>query len=165
MNRLTLASTIKDAFGSVLLGNGIGVYEAEAIDNYKSQKEIAEAREKDRSVWKYWGEIPENVIRTFSDALCFVDPEGMRFLLPAFMLYAVNNYDKSDSNTVDSAIYALDRGIDAFGHHEAMLSQEQKEAVISFLKFMAFEAGEDNVDTEVATRAYVNHWVKYDKQT
>jgi hypothetical protein len=164
MDRTEVGNTIKNAFKPVLLGNGIGLYEAEAIDNYKGQDEIAVARKKDRNEWKKWGDIPENVIKTFYSALCFVDKEGMRFLLPAYMLFAVKNYDKSDSASVDSVMYALDRGLDAFGGDESFLSQEQKEAIISFLKFMVIEAGDDLVDAAAASRAYEIHWAKYDKK-
>ncbi|MBI1425022.1 MAG: hypothetical protein GC149_16370 [Gammaproteobacteria bacterium] len=163
MNRTEIENTIISAFGKVLLGNGVGLYEAEAIDNYESQEFISEARKKDRVTWKNWGEIPVNAISTFHSALCFVDAEGMRYLLPAYMLFAVMNYDKTDSAAIDSAIYALDRGMKAFGDDEAILSHEQKKAIIDFLRFMVFEAGEDMVDADVAMRAYVNHWVKYDK--
>jgi len=164
MGRVDLSEQIKLAFSSVALGDGVGIYEAEAIDNYAGKEEIAAAKAKDREVWGEWTQIPDNVLGTFYSALCFVDPEGMRFLLPAYMLFAINNYKESDSASIDSVIYALDRGSEAFGGNESLLSSEQKSAIISFLKYMVLEAGEDWVDATVASRAYEQHWSRYEEK-
>jgi hypothetical protein len=91
MDSTEVIEIIEKAFGQVALGGGIGLYEAEAIDSYASEMATLKAREKDRESWNNWDEIPSEVIEAFYSALCFVDIEGMRFLLPAYMKFAVEN--------------------------------------------------------------------------
>lgn len=155
---------IENAFKKVTLGEGIGLYEAIAIDGCVSDKKVEKARKKDREEWKKWNEIPLDVIESFSSALCFVDSEGMRFLLPAFMSYAVEKYDKGASQSVDSPIYALDRDFSIFGGIDDFLTIEQKNAIAQFLKFMEQNAGEDYVDSQFASNAYIKYWGRYDLQ-
>ena len=155
-----LIGQIESAFSSVVLGDGIGLFQAEALDDYGNAEEVSSARIKDRELWKRWQEIPENAIVRGYTALCFADPEGMRFLLPAFMIFAVNNFKTSDAAAIDSVVYALDREpVELVGQ----LSQEQISTVIAFLKFMVLSAGENWVEAEVAIRAYENHWSKLER--
>ena len=160
--RRELSDFIADAFRNVRLGDGIGMFEADAADNYASEEQREVARQKDRSNWIEWGDIPSTEIDSSHWILCFVDAEGMRFLLPAYMMFALENYDKSNSASVDSVIYALERGNDAFEGNAELLSQCQKSAIVGFLKYMILVVGEDLVDTVAASRAYENHWAQYD---
>lgn len=163
MDKAELLKIIEIAFDRVTLCEGIGIYEAEAIDNYASDKEILKARKKDRESWKRWDEIPTEVIETFYSALCFVDIQGMRFLLPAYMKFAVENYNKSDSASVDSPIYALQSNpVFAEQNIDDYFTNEQYEAFAKFLRFMVLDAGFDFVDSDCASQAYDKYWGKYD---
>lgn len=163
MDKAELLLIIEMAFGRVTLCDGIGLYEAEAIDNYASDKERLKARKKDRESWKRWDEIPTEIIETFYSALCFVDIEGMRFLLPAYMKFAVNYFKNSDSASVDSPIHALQSNpVFAETDIDDYFTEEQYEVFAKFLRFMILEAGFDSVDSDGASQAYENHWVKYD---
>ena len=162
MERNNLICEIETVFSNVLLEDGIGLFEAEAIDNYADKDAVKIARGKDRAHWKSWKEIPGNVIDASFLALCFVNAKGMRFLLPAFMCHALKDYDKNNSDSIDSVIYALDRGMNAFEGNEKNLSKLQKTVVAKFLKYMVVVVGDDLVDACVASRAYENHWVKYE---
>jgi hypothetical protein len=163
MEKAEVVAEIENAFKGISLGNGIGLYEAEAIDICASDKKTLQARFKDRESWQKWTEIPAEVIGSFYSALCFVDIEGMRFLLPAYIKYAVENYESSSSASIDSPIYALlsnpvfaQSGIDEY------FSPEQYAVFAKFLRFMVLEAGEEFVDAFCASQAYEKHWVKYD---
>ena len=164
INRDKLVREIRTAFRNVRIGEGIGIYEAEALDDYAVEDQRLAARFKDRVAWESWGEIPAEVVSKCYSVLCFVDPEGMRFLLPAFMVFTVENYDKSNSSSIDSVIYALDLTKEAFAAFDAVLSAEQKEAVAKFLRFMVVEAGENWVDAVAASRAYEAHWSQYESE-
>ena len=161
MERDALIRDIENAFENVSLEDGTGIFEAEALDNYASESEIIDARAKDRKQWTRWDEIPFNVLDVAFWALCFVNPKGMRFLLPAYMRIALANYDKG-TNATDSAVYALDRGAECFDGNDSILSSEQKAIIVKFLKYMAYEASESLVDTVVAARAYSQHWNQYE---
>jgi hypothetical protein len=163
MDKADLLKIIEIAFGGVTLCDGIGLYEAEAIDNYASDKRTLKARKKDRESWKRWDEIPSEVIETFYSALCFVDIEGMRFLLPAYMKFAVENYKNSDSASINSPIYALQSNpVFAETNIDDYFTKEQYGAFSKFLRFMVLEAGFEFVDSDCASQAYEKYWGKYD---
>ncbi len=165
MDKADLVNLIENAFKGVSLGEGIGIYEAEAIDNYASEKKTTKARAKDREEWKKWTDIPPQVIETFYSALCFLDVEGMRYVLPAYMRFAVENYETSASASIDSPIYALQSNpVFVTENVDEYFTKEQYEVFAQFLKFMVLEAGEDYVDSLCASQAYEKVWLKYDNE-
>ncbi len=165
MDKADLVNLIENAFKGVSLGEGIGIYEAEAIDNYASEKKTTKARAKDREEWKKWTDIPPQVIETFYSALCFLDVEGMRYVLPAYMRFAVENYEASASASIDSPIYALQSNpVFVTENVDEYFTKEQYEVFAQFLKFMVLEAGEDYVDSLCASQAYEKFWSKYDDE-
>ena len=162
MNRKELIQDIETAFKGVLLKDGIGIYQAEALDNYANEVVIEKERDRDRTSWVRWQDIPDEIIDRYYSVLCFVDPSGMKFLLPANMRFTLKNYDITNSASLDSTIYALDRGLEGFGNDSNILSDKQKSAIAKFLKYMVLEVGEKYVDSSAASRAYEQHWSKHD---
>jgi len=75
---------ITSAFGSVILGNGIGLFQAQAIDDYKSEEEEQASRESDEKL--DWRLISFSDLNKCNSSLSFFDAEGMRFHLPAFLV-------------------------------------------------------------------------------
>lgn len=163
MEKEELVAEIEEAFRDVKLGNGIGLYEAEAIDDYANDKVTRQARSKDRDTWCNWTDIPAKDIEYFYSALCFVDIEGMRFLLPAYMKYAVDNYDSSNSASIDMSISALlNSPVFVQSDVDEYFTPKQYCAFARFLRFMVLEAGEDFVDSFSASEAYDKFWKNYD---
>jgi len=164
MNRSSLIKDIEKAFNDVVLENGVGIFEAEAIDDYADDNEVKKQRAKDRETWDRWQDIPDEIISKYYSVLCFVDPQGMKFLLPAYMRFALKRYDIDASASIDSTIYALDRGLESFKGDPEILSENQKSTIAKFLKYLVLEAGDNFVDSLVASRAYEQHWSKYEKE-
>jgi hypothetical protein len=163
MDKTEVVKLIEDAFKNVVLGDGIGIYEAEAIDNYASDKNTIKARAKDREEWKRWTEIPKEVLEVASSSLCFMDIEGMRFLLPAYMKFSVENYETSDSISIDSPIYALlSHPVFVESNVNEYFTKEQYSVFAKFLKFMVLDVGEDYVDSFCASEAYEKFWGEFD---
>ena len=79
-----LIHTIQQAFSSVTLGNGIGLSEGNAMDDYAPAEERACCRKQDEQT--HWHKIPVELLNQYYVALCYFDPEGMRFHLPAFLI-------------------------------------------------------------------------------
>lgn len=96
---------IEQAFEGVTLGDGISLREAEVLDDNGSAEERAEARARDET--QVWRKIPDEVIETSADVLCFMDPAGLRFHLPPYMHFALRRCEDSDSLGTESAIYRL----------------------------------------------------------
>lgn len=86
-----LIEEISLAFRDVQKGSGIGLREAMARDasfsiedSTQAQAEIAHARSRD--VEQRWQDLPGDLIEGCDSALSFMDPEGLRFALPAYMV-------------------------------------------------------------------------------
>lgn len=86
-----LIKTIHQAFDGVVLGNGIGLWEAQDHDDRLSSAECAELHKKDEV--NDWSKIPVIDLYLCSSSLSFFDAEGMRFHLPIFLLFAIDVFE------------------------------------------------------------------------
>ena len=90
--------------------------------------------------------------------MCFMDSKGIKWAIPAYMIYALNNYENG-SFSVDTTIYAIERGTRGYDELD-LFTIEQKRVIAKFLQYMLF-VGEDWVDTDFAKRALDKEWSKY----
>ncbi|HTN00643.1 MAG TPA: DUF6714 family protein [Planctomycetaceae bacterium] len=79
-----VADLIREAFQGVTLGDGIGLFEAQGLDDYECGETLAKYRAKDEK--NDWSAIPAGTLNQCNSSLSFFDPAGMRFHLPAFLL-------------------------------------------------------------------------------
>ena len=121
---------IVDAFGEVSLGNGVSLREADVIDDYGTDDERAAARKQDEL--QDWQRIPDEDIENHSSVLCFMDDEGLRFHLPAFMRFTLRLYRESESMSTDSTLYRL-CDPDCIKRLLAYLTRQQIDAIKTFL--------------------------------
>lgn len=85
-----LEEEIRAAFAHCTLGDGIGLWEADALDDGAKHDELLLARARDER--GDWQRIPtEDLYRAYA-ALCFSDALGFQFLLPAFMIADLHGY-------------------------------------------------------------------------
>ena len=75
---------IETAFAGVTLGGGVGLSEADGLDDYADDATLAAYRANDEK--DDWHRIPVEALRHFNCSLSFFDAEGMRFHLPAYLL-------------------------------------------------------------------------------
>ena len=160
MNRADVIRDIESAFDGVVLEDGIGILAGEAIHISASDGDREIARKTDFR--QRWQDIPNEVIGNNAAALCYMDPKGLRFNLPAYMRFALLHYDDSDSDSVDWVIYAVSKEQHDIDHEWAIFSEAQKAAIAKFLRYMVVEAG-DWVDSQQASYTYGRLWKQYDK--
>jgi hypothetical protein len=132
--RLRLIHQVEAAFDGVELGNGVSLHQARAMDNYASGAEIAAARALDTE--DRWQDVPDAKLDQFSDTLPFMDPEGFRFYLPRFMLFALKHRggtEFSGSSASDTAIYWTDPR--QSGDKTSLFTPPQRAAVHAFNVF------------------------------
>lgn len=72
------------AFDGVTLGAGIGLFEAQGIDDYRTEAACAELRAGDEK--SDWRAIAADDLKGCYSSLSFFDAEGMRFHLPAYLV-------------------------------------------------------------------------------
>lgn len=158
MEREQLIEEIETAFKDVELKDGIGIYEADEIDMGSSPKIIQKGNNKDRMWWKSWKDIEDKYVASYSSVMDFMDSQGIKWALPAYMIYSINYY-KEGSFSVDTTIYTLERG--ALGHDKLdLFTPEQKKAIAHFLQYMV-EVGDEWVDAGSAKTALEKEWARY----
>ncbi|MFN3167983.1 MAG: DUF6714 family protein [Phycisphaeraceae bacterium] len=125
----TLKRVIHDAFDGVRLGNGVGLWEGQAIDDYTTGALRQQARDRDEKA--IWSTITADDLNRCASSLSFTDAEGMRFLLPAYMLLEVNGLDETGS-----LIFHLTKNC---GDTFSALDQAQRDAVYDFLRWCSHQ--------------------------
>ena len=77
-------AAVREAFAGVTLGGGVGLSEAQALEDYASNEVRAACRAGDEK--SDWSAIPLKDLNRHSGSPSFLDAEGMRFHLPAYMI-------------------------------------------------------------------------------
>ncbi|RYD49965.1 MAG: hypothetical protein EOP83_24555 [Verrucomicrobiaceae bacterium] len=75
---------IRVAFKGVTLGNGVGLLEAQGLDDHEDAATCARYRDKDEK--EDWEKISSEALNSCYSSLSFFDAEGMRFHLPAYLI-------------------------------------------------------------------------------
>lgn len=139
---------IREAFAGVTLGAGVGLYEAQGLDDYASEEKCAQYREKDEKIdWQVFS--AEDLNQCYS-SLSFFDAEGMRFHLPAYLIADLN-----DEYGFGMATTLTQYGI--LSDQFSLLNTEQRAAVRAYLQFIENEP-EYEFDREHIQRALTGYW-------
>lgn len=142
-NRQQLVSAVIDAFAHTTLGNGIGFFEADCIDDYLNphDKTYQYWRQQDERI--YWDNIfllgtqPSHQwpVRFHPcSAICFMDKLGQRFALPCYLLWELENNIVDLQDIVNNDFYMNDLNLNPtqqsvvlaiidFLHQEALISE------------------------------------------
>jgi hypothetical protein len=127
-NAQEIAALIKDAFSNVTLGDGIGLREAQGLDDYADEQTCASYRANDEK--NDWSRIPVDDLNACYSSLSFFDAQGMRFHLPAFLIAALNGGYVQDMSF--QLAYLNDYSIGQY----ALLSPVQRKAIRAYLLFI-----------------------------
>ena len=117
---------ITSAFLDVSLGTGIGLWEAQAIDDYETIEIRAQYRERDQK--DNWRLLNYNDLQQCHSSLSFFDADGMRFHLPAYIIGSLNN-------KVDDPLFHLIQLDEYTLSKLKTLSNIQRKAIIMYLKW------------------------------
>ncbi len=89
-----LIQEINDVFQGVKLEDGIGLWEAQGLDDYATEEECKKLRVRDEK--EDWSKIPLTDLYQCSSSLSFFDAKGMRFHLPQFLLFDLDAFEKEE---------------------------------------------------------------------
>ncbi|MEM9622908.1 MAG: DUF6714 family protein [Pseudomonadota bacterium] len=140
---------IQSAFHGVALGEGIGLWQAQAIDDYADEAAAQRARRQDEQM--DWTRIPVAQLKQCDSSLCFFDAAGMRFHLPAFLCAELNGQN-------GSVIFSLTQLDDYKRSMLAALDGTQRGAVVQFLQFCLSDALYENEHWAIQ-RALDEYWL------
>lgn len=128
-----VAKLIRDAFTGITLGDGVGLWEGQAIDDYANDTTRGRYRARDEK--SDWSAISVDDLNRCDSSLSFFDAEGMRFHLPAFLLAEL------EGTLWNGVMFHLTHLDDHGKGRFAVLSDAQRRAVREFL--LLFENDRD----------------------
>lgn len=146
-----ITAKIEEAFAGVVLGNGVGLFEAQALDDYASEEVQRQRREKDEKL--NWQLISSEGLQNCHSSLSFFDAEGMRFHLPAFIIGNIKG-------EVGDPIYNLTNiEFSLFESRFGALNAIQKKAVSEYLTWCLTE-NEFEYHYPAIRKALSEYWEK-----
>lgn len=132
------------AFANVKLGDGIGFYEAGAIDDYFTPEDADYQEEKARDEREDWTKVYD-MLEAYGDfdqvRHCFMDAKGQHFYMPIILLL-------SDIVSQESVLMPSKWRPEVHQELMQLLSYEQKQAIIDYLAY--------KVDYEKSIQYYEN---------
>jgi hypothetical protein len=140
---------IEDAFAGVTLGGGVGLHEAQGLDDYADAATCAAYRANDEK--DDWHRLSTEALNHCNSSLSFFDAEGMRFHLPAYLLAELRG-DYGFGMT-----FCLTHLSDHCRTQFALLSPAQRAAVRAFLLHIQDDPDEDFHRSDI-TRALNEYW-------
>ena len=151
MTKTELIACIQRAFHGVTLADGIGLWEAQGLDGYADAATIIHLRKLDERDNR--ANIPLKELARNGSSLSFFDPKGMRFCLPAFLLY---DLQKEELNRLygfplhDSVVFTLcNESTEQFSQSRfSLFHSQQIQCVIAFLEFQIKNSEEEESDIQ-----------------
>jgi hypothetical protein len=156
IEREAAVAAIEEAFGSLLRGEGMRIYEAELRDSYGQEYPSFAQRKSD--TYQRWQDIPDEAIANHYSVLSFFDPPSFRFHLAAYMRFALR-CPEWPSNSQEFVVYALmlkEGELGAWCREKfADFDQAQARAVVRFLEYQRTYEG---YSARSATEALESYW-------
>jgi len=139
---------IEAAFAGVTLGGGVGLQQAQGLDDYADAGICAAYRAKDEK--DDWHRLPTEALNKCNSSLSFFDAEGMRFHLPAYLLADLRGDYRFGMASCLTKTSDYDR-------YFRLLSHAQRRAVRAFLLHIADDP-EYDFDHPHIVRALNEYW-------
>lgn len=143
-----LIDIVRKAFANVKLDDGIGLWEAQAIDDYEPESTQRAKRATDEK--ESWGSIPSHELQRCHSSLCFFDAKGMRFHLPAFIVASIRG-------EVDDPVFHLTNLDEYSASKLTALNAAQKQAVSEYLTWCS-EQEDYDFERPSIKEALDNYW-------
>lgn len=145
-----VANIIRVAFAGVTLGNGIGLRQANGLDDYADPRTLAALRLQDEK--HDWQAISFEDLDRFYCSLSFFDAEGMRFHLPAYLVA-----DLAGALLTVDIIFHLVSVSDGVESRFDNLSAAQRNAVREYL-LLRLSEGNREFDRSMIEAALSDFW-------
>lgn len=111
------------------LGNGVGLHQAQGLDDYADERTCAALRAKDEKA--DWHRLERDTLNGCHSSLSFFDAEGMRFHLPAFLISSL--LQDEDYGTIHRLIDLSPHNLEKF----KLLDFAQRESVRCYIEHIA----------------------------
>ena len=147
---VTLLAEIKKVFLKVQRGGGVTLHETAVLDHYGSEEMQRHARRKDND--RHWWDVRDEWIEAFGGVggLSFLDAEGFRYYLPAYMSYWLRSGQEPNLLT-----FHLENP-NRYGF-DTLFSPTEKSTIAKFLDYVRIHFQENRH----AKRALDNYWGRF----
>ncbi len=171
MEREAIETMIRAAFMGIRLGSGLSLQQAAAADNRDAGLTEAHfAQLPAAEVIDDWSSIP--VAELCRDRVGYLDREGLRYYLPALMLWLLDHYDDEDSRLADAyvdltvigTLGALTPGREFREHYYAIFdtfSEAQRAAIASYVEALPRLVHLRRDDAVRVERALRDYWRRF----
>jgi hypothetical protein len=152
-------SAIRTAFADVTLGDGISLRQARAIE--ESSFRISEPVERLRQ-WEVtddWPAVPEDELS--QGVLAHLDGAGLRYYLPAFMIWLLDRYDETNIAVIGTiGALAPDKTFRASFEaiYRDVFSAPQRAAIGAYVEALPGLINLDRDDAVSLERAFERYW-------
>ncbi|MDH5656086.1 MAG: hypothetical protein OEZ34_09275 [Spirochaetia bacterium] len=161
--RKKLIDEIIKAFDGVEQPAQITLHVAEAHDLYDYDND-AEHRKKD--FIGLWQGVPSSHIKACQSALSYVDRVGMRYYLPAYMVWYLKNWGNTEEVRSDQVLYELDNnpGDESLEQYHkerfSLFDKQQLRASALFVQYCAEDPTEFS-DADFAKVKLERYWCRF----
>lgn len=147
-------------------GDGVSLHETNVLDDYGDEAARLDARQLDTDT--FWWEIPDEVMHHHRFYFSYLDGQGLRYYLPAWMIHSLRRFgDPPDgrSTTLGDTLHVLtlsDRS-DLEGWQREkwnILTMEQSQAICCYLRYVA-EYHQDKFNVRDAIKGLGQHWGQF----
>jgi hypothetical protein len=145
-----LCRLIREAFAGVKLGGGVGLQQAQGLDDHEDEQTCARYRANDEK--EDWSRIPVEELNRCNSSLSFFDAEGMRFHLPAYLIADLRGLYHF------GMAFSLTRLNDYSKSQFVLLSPVQRKAVRAFLLHILNEQDYE-FDRPKINKALNEYWI------
>ena len=163
LKRKILIEEIVKAFDGVVQPEQITLHVAEAHDLYDYDND-AEHRKKD--FIGPWQGVPSDHMKTCQSALSYVDKVGMRYYLPAYMVWYLKNWGNTEEVFSDQVLYVLDNnpGDESLTQYHkerfSLFDTQQLRACALFVQHCADDPSEFS-DASFAKIKFERYWSRF----
>lgn len=123
-----VVTQIEDAFADTRLGNGIGLFEANGLDDYACEEELQRLRLADEKL--DWRRISYSDLERCYSSPAFFNAQGFVFHLPAFAIAELN--DKHPYGFIDR-LFRIEEHPEGW---RSLLTNQQRNAIIATLELI-----------------------------
>lgn len=156
-----LIENLKTAFKGVALEDGIGLWEAQGMDNYADENELQRLKAKDERT--DWNNLPYEDLAYCESSLSFLDAKGMRFCLPKFVLFDLleTQIQREQNLSSPDVIFILSHDLEADYQKNrfSLFNKTQVQSIIHFMEYKLEIANQNDDEFTVAQlMPALKHW-------
>lgn len=141
MTKSELIIEIRTAFKNIKLEDGVGLWEAQGLDDYAGENEILKLKIKDER--NDWDNIPYEDLAYGQSSLSFFDAKGMRFCLPKFLIFDILSDEIFEEKGFNSTDVLFTLGYNLNDEYQkfrfSLFDNQQIETIIHYLEYKVEE--------------------------